>query len=55
MTHPPRRTLDLQDPNGQTMTEYGLLLALIFSVVLVTLTVYGGWLSGLWGSVNNSI
>jgi Flp pilus assembly pilin Flp len=55
MTHPfHRRHLDLRDQHGQTMTEYALLLALVFAVVLLTVTVYGGWVSGLWGSVDNS-
>ena len=48
-------TLDLRSDEGQTMSEYGILLALVAAVVLVTLLVFGNVVVGLWNNVNSAL
>ena len=45
----------LRRDDGQTMTEYGVLLALIAVVVIVTATVLGGKVATIFGVVSNSL
>ena len=44
------RTHGLDRTDGQTMAEYGILVAAIAVVVIVAATVFGGNLSGLFSS-----
>ena len=44
-----------RDEEGQTLVEYGLLLALIAIVVIAALTVLGPTISGIFQSVNDQI
>jgi Flp pilus assembly pilin Flp len=52
-THP--RRFDLRSEDGQTMTEYGVLLALVAVVVIATLIVFGNTILGLWQSFDNAL
>ncbi|MBC7084385.1 MAG: pilus assembly protein Flp/PilA [Bacillota bacterium] len=40
------------EEDGQSMVEYGLIIALVAVVVIVALTTMGGRLSALFGKVN---
>ncbi|MDQ2933544.1 MAG: Flp family type IVb pilin [Chloroflexota bacterium] len=44
-----------RDERGQTLVEYGLLLALIAIVVIAVLIVLGPAVSGIFRSVNNQL
>ncbi len=43
------------DEEGQTLVEYGLLLALIAIVVIAALVVLGPIVSGIFNTVGNSL
>lgn len=43
------------DEDGQTLVEYGLLLALIAIVVIAALIILGPTVSGIFTSVNDSL
>ena len=43
------------DEEGQTLVEYGLLLALIAIVVIAALIILGPTVSGIFTSVNDSL
>ena len=43
------------DENGQTLVEYGLLLALIAIVVIAALVILGPLVSGIFTTVGNSL
>jgi len=45
----------LSAEKGQTLVEYGLILALIAVVVIGVITVIGGKLNGIFGQVNNAL
>ena len=49
-----RHTLDLRDADGQTMTEYAFLLALIFAVVLVTVPMVGTAINAFFTSLSGA-
>jgi pilus assembly protein Flp/PilA len=49
------RTLRDDDEEGQTLVEYGLLLALIAIVVIAVLLVLGPAVSGIFQSVNDQL
>lgn len=40
---------------GQTLVEYGLILALVAIVVIAILTAMGGKLNEIFGKVNNAL
>ena len=44
-----------RDERGQTLVEYGLLLALIAIVVIAVLVLLGPAVSGIFQSVNNQL
>ena len=46
---------DLSREEGQTMTEYGVLLALIAVVVIVALLVLGPKIANVFTSVSNNL
>jgi Flp pilus assembly pilin Flp len=46
MTH--RRNLNLHDTHGQTATEYAILLALVFMVVVAVIPLFGTSVVGLF-------
>jgi pilus assembly protein Flp/PilA len=46
---------DLRREEGQTMTEYGVLLALIAVVVIVALLVLGPKIANVFTSVSNNL
>ena len=46
MTH--RRYLNLHDAHGQTATEYAILLALVFMVVVAVIPLFGTSVVGLF-------
>jgi Flp pilus assembly pilin Flp len=37
------------------MAEYALILALVFTVVLATVAIYGDWVTSLWAEFNSAI
>ena len=45
----------LQEEEGQTLVEYGLLISLIALVVIAVLTLLGGKIKTVFGTANNSI
>ena len=45
----------LQEEEGQTLVEYGLLISLIALVVIAILTLLGGRIKGVFGTASNSI
>ena len=45
----------LQEEEGQTLVEYGLLISLIALVVIAVLTLLGGKIRGVFGTASNSI
>ncbi len=45
----------LQEEEGQTLVEYGLLISLIALVVIAVLTLLGGKIKGVFGTASNSI
>ncbi len=45
----------LQEEEGQTLVEYGLLISLIALVVIAVLTLLGGKINGVFTTANNSI
>ena len=47
--------LQLRREDGQTMTEYGVLLALIAVVVIVALLVLGPQISGVFSKVGSQL
>jgi pilus assembly protein Flp/PilA len=47
--------IQLRREDGQTMTEYGILLALIAVVVIVALLLLGPAIQGVFNSVTNSL
>jgi Flp pilus assembly pilin Flp len=36
------------------MTEYAVILALVFTVVFVTVAIYGNWVKQLWDGFSSS-
>lgn len=54
MPQPDHRTIDLRDARGQTMAEYAVLLALVVTVVMVTLVVFGTTVARLWNEFNTA-
>ena len=46
-----RRLRKLEDTSGQTMTEYAVILAFIFLVVVVVIPAFASAISGLFTSV----
>jgi Flp pilus assembly pilin Flp len=45
----------LRAADGQSMTEYGVLLALVFLVVLVAILLFSNSLKGLWNDLSNTL
>ena len=45
----------IRGEEGQGMAEYGLILALIAVVVIVTLTALGGGLEGIFRSITEAV
>lgn len=45
----------MRDPRGQTLVEYGLLLALIATIVIVALLFLGPVVAQLFGNVGQTI
>lgn len=45
----------LREESGQSMVEYGLILALVAVVVIVVLTTMGGKLTALFGKINTTL
>ena len=59
-THPVRDLLAnitsaLRRPDGQTLVEYGLLLALIALGVVASLAAFGHGVDGLWSTISAAI
>jgi Flp pilus assembly pilin Flp len=52
---PQFHSLDPRDDSGQTMTEMGVVMALIFLVVLVGIVLYGARLSALWAMLSSTL
>jgi Flp pilus assembly pilin Flp len=52
---PQFHSLDPRDDSGQTMTEMGVVMALIFLVVLVAIVLYGARLSALWAMLSSTL
>jgi Flp pilus assembly pilin Flp len=48
MTHQRRRHLNLRHAQGQTVSEYAILLALIFLVVVAVIPLFGASVTGLF-------
>ena len=40
----------LQEEDGQTLVEYGMLISLIALVVIAAVTVFGGKVGSMWGN-----
>ena len=49
------RTFVVQDEEGQTLIEYGLILVLIAIVVILLLTQIGGGLNNIFQAVTNEL
>jgi pilus assembly protein Flp/PilA len=47
--------LRLKDKKGQTLVEYGLILALVAVVVIGVLTLLGGQLQNIFNTVTNTL
>ena len=45
----------LVSEKGQTMVEYGLILALIAAVVIGVIAALGGHLNSLFGTISNTV
>jgi Flp pilus assembly pilin Flp len=45
----------LRAADGQSMTEYGVLMALVFLVVLVALLIFSNSLTSLWNDLSNAL
>jgi len=45
----------MHDPRGQTLVEYGLLLALIAVIVIVALLAFGPIVSQIFSNVGNTL
>jgi Flp pilus assembly pilin Flp len=45
----------LRAADGQSMTEYGVLLALVFLVVLIAILLFSHALTGLWNDLSNTL
>ncbi len=45
----------LRDEEGQTLVEYGLLVALVALVVIAALTILGRKVSNTFNTVNNTL
>jgi Flp pilus assembly pilin Flp len=54
MPHLHHLRISLRDPRGQTMAEYGVLLALVVTVAMVTLVVFGSTVGRLWTEFNTA-
>jgi Flp pilus assembly pilin Flp len=52
---PQFHSLDPRDDSGQTMTEMGVVMALIFLVVLVAIVLYSARLSALWAMLSSNL
>jgi pilus assembly protein Flp/PilA len=48
-------SVELEREEGQTLAEYGLILALIALVVIVAVTVLGGQVKGLFDQIGSQI
>lgn len=46
---------EVRDERGQTLVEYGLLLALVAVIVIVALVFLGPIVSGLFNNIGNTI
>jgi pilus assembly protein Flp/PilA len=46
---------DLEREDGQTLAEYGLILALIALVVIVAVTLLGGQINGIFQQIGSKI
>ena len=55
MTHLNILYARLRAADGQSMTEYGVLMALVFLVVLVALLLFSSSLTNLWNDLSNSL
>ena len=55
MTFITRTYARLRAADGQSMTEYGVLMALVFLVVLVALLIFSHSLTNLWNNLSNSL
>ena len=40
----------LQEEEGQTLVEYGMLISLIALVVIAAITLFGSRIAGMWGN-----
>jgi len=49
------RLVHLKSKKGQTLVEYGLILALVAIVVIAVLTVLGGQLKNLFSKVTSAL
>jgi Flp pilus assembly pilin Flp len=49
------RSLHLEDPHGQTMTETAVVMSLIVLVVLIAVIFYGNRLGALWAMLSNTL
>jgi pilus assembly protein Flp/PilA len=47
--------VELEREEGQTLAEYGLILALIALVVIVAVTVLGGQINGMFEAIGSKI
>jgi Flp pilus assembly pilin Flp len=54
MPHTTKPTIDLRDARGQTMAEYAVILALLVTVVMFTLGIFGDTVARLWSTFNSS-
>jgi pilus assembly protein Flp/PilA len=45
----------LRDEDGQTMAEYGILIAVIALIVVLAATLLGGQISSLFGSAGSTL
>ena len=55
MTHIRQLYARLRAADGQSMTEYGVIMALVFLVVLVALLIFSNSLTNLWNDLSNAL
>jgi Flp pilus assembly pilin Flp len=53
-THP-QFLVRLSDPRGQTMTEMGVILALVVLIAMVGLVLFSGALQNLWSNLSSTL
>jgi len=49
------RSLHLEDPHGQTMSETAVVLSLVVIVVMIAVFFYGNRLGALWAMLSSTL